>query len=883
MIRLYRLAVRVFLPSLARRHGDEMFETAARLAAEARLGGRRPSIRYWISEFLALNRHAWAEHSHRKATPMLPSLLQDVRYSVRLLLRTPGITLVALLTLALGIGANTAIFSIVNGVLLKPLAYPDPDRLYLIQHALISDRTQLGSGTPGNFYDVQRAARGFRQMAAFSQATATMTGRGEPERLQGVESAGSVLEVLGVAPEAGRIFTEADDRLGAPKVVVINHQLCQRLFGGRADALGQTLVLGGSPYTIVGVMPRGFNFPDTQIDFWAPAQLSTAERASRTEFYLTTIGRLADGVSPGAARAELDSIMARLRAEFPEANGTVALDAQPLRDALVSNVSQLLWILMGSVGCVLLIACANLANLLMAKSTGRGREIAIRQAIGAGRGRLVRQLLVESLVLALIGGAGGVLVGALFLRALVVWLPAGIPRIEDASVDASVLLFTFTAATITGVFFGLAPALQLARRSPSSVLRDDVRTSSGRAPLRAVLVVGELALALVLLAGAGLLFRSFLLVQRVDPGFATDHVLTFQVRMEGPAYAKPPARVAFVSGVVDRLKALPGVIDAAAGSYAPIVGRGTGAWFNIIGRPLPPGTTPPGVPYRVVTRDYFRTMGVPLVRGRLLEDRDGLNGAPAVVISESLAKRFWPASSDFETSKGEPIGSRIYLGAPDNKLFESATIVGIVQDVKLAGLGSSLTDAVYGLQTLMPWWRNFTFTIRTQGDPSAVASSARQIVREADPSLALTGLQAMTDILRTSIAPTRASMLLLVLFAAIAMVMAAVGVFGVMSYTVNLRRREMGIRLALGARPSEVRRMIVADGMKQALLGVAVGLAGATWLTRLMGTLLFGVSPGDPLTLAIVASLLLMTAALACYLPARRATRIDPLVVLRTE
>jgi putative ABC transport system permease protein len=417
-----------------------------------------------------------------------------------------------------------------------------------------------------------------------------------------------------------------------------------------------------------------------------------------------------------------------------------------------------------------------------------------------------------------------------------------------------------------------------------------VRTSTGRAPLRAFLVVGELAVALVLLAGAGLLFRSFVLMQRVDPGFTTDRVLTFQVRMEGPAYAKGDARVAFVNSVVERLKGLPGVVDAAASSYAPIVGRGTGAWFNLVARPLPPGTTPPAVPYRVVTRDYFKTMQIPLVRGRLLEDRDGLNGTPSVLISESLAQRFWGDSADLSRrsgqaakADGDPIGSRIYLGAPANKLFDAATVVGIVKDVKLAGLGNSLTDAVYGLQTLMPWWRNFTFTVRSSGDPTALAPSVRQIVRETDPSLALTGLQAMTDIMRTSIAPTRASMLLLVLFAAIAMVMAAVGVFGVMSYAVNLRAREMGIRLALGARPSEVRRMIVGDGMKQALLGVGLGLLGAVWLTRMMGTLLFGVTPGDPLTLATVALLLLMTAALACYVPARRATKVDPLVVLRTE
>jgi putative ABC transport system permease protein len=820
---------------------------------------------------------------------MLSNLSRDIRYSVRLLARTPGVTFVALLTLALGIGANTAIFSIVNGVLLKPLAYPEADRLYLIQHALISDRTQLGSGTPGNFYDVQRSARGFQQMAAFSDAAVTMTGRGDPERLQGIGSVGSVLEVIGVAPVLGRLFTEADDRLEAPKVVVISYQIWQRLFGGRPDALGETMVLAGVPCTVVGVMPKGFNFPDTQVDFWAPAQLAAPARASRTEFYLLTLGRLAPGVTPGAARTELDSIMARLRTEFPEANGTVALDAQPLGAALVANVSQLLWILMGSVGCVLLIACANLANLLLAKASGRGREIAIRQAIGAGRGRVVRQLLVESMVLALIGGAAGVLVGRVFLDALVAWLPAGIPRIGEASVDARVLLYTFATAAVTGIFFGLAPALQLARRAPALVLRDDARTSTGRAPLRAILVAAELAIALVLLAGAGLLIRSFVLMQRVDPGFGKDRILTFQVRMEGPAYAQPPARIAFVNGVVERLKALPGATEAAAGSYAPIVGRGTGAWFNLIARPLPPGTTPPGVPYRVITRDYFKTMQIPLVRGRLLDDRDGLDGTPSVVISESLARRFWTSPEGLSRRSGEaakaddPIGSQIYLGAPTNKLFDSATVVGIVKDVKLAGLGSNLTDAVYGLNTLMPWWRNFTFTVRTAGDPSTLAPAVRQIVRETDPSLAITGLQAMTDIMRTSLAPTRASMLLLVLFAALAMVMAAVGVFGVMSYAVTLRAREMGIRLALGARPSEVRRMVVMDGMKQALIGVIIGLAGAAWVTRLMTTLLFGVTPGDPLTLATVATLLLATAAIACYLPARRATKMDPLAVLRTE
>jgi putative ABC transport system permease protein len=877
MIALYRLAFRLLLPAASDRLGGEAIETVARLAADARRRGTGAWLRYWFTEFGSLGREAWTERPPRKGSTMIPTLVQDVRYSLRLLARTPGVTAVALLTLALGIGANTAIFSIVNGVLLKPLPYPDADRLYVVQHAQLSDGTQLGSTTPGNFYDIQAAVPSM-QMAAISTSSATLTGRGDPERLVGVGSAGSVLAVLGVAPQLGRIFTEQDDRPGAPKTVVISDALWRRIFDARPDALGQTLMLGGEPLTVIGVMPRGFSFPDTQIDLWVPAYFNAQMRASRTEYFLTIVARLAPGATFATARGQLDAVMARLRERFPQANGDVALDAQPLAESMVAGVSQMLWILMGTVGCVLLIACANLANLLLARATGRSREIAIRQAIGANRGRLVRQLLVESMLLAVLGGAAGVLVGRAFLDALVAWLPAGIPRIADAAVDARVLVFTFAAASITGILFGLAPALQLSGRAPALVLRDDARTSTGRGSLRAVLVVAELAIALVLLVGAGLLVRSFVLVQRVDPGFATDRVLTFQVRMEGPAYATAPPRIAFVNGVLERLKSLPGATDAAASSFAPIVGRGTGAWFNMLARPWPAGTTPPGIPYRVVTPGYFKTMQIPLVRGRLLDDRDGTAGTPSVVISESVARRFWSSPSD-----GDPLGSEIYLGAPDNKLFERATIVGIVRDVRLAGLGGTLTDAVYGLNTLMPWWRNFTFTVRTAGDPASLAASVRQIVRETDPALAVTGVQAMTDIMRTSIAPARASMLLLTLFASIAMVMAAVGVFGVMSYAVNLRSREMGIRLALGARPAAVRRMVVADGMKQAAIGVALGAGGAVWMTRMMASELFGVAPGDPLTLAAAAALLFATAALACYIPARRATRIDPLIVLRAE
>jgi putative ABC transport system permease protein len=887
MILLYRLAIRLLAPKRMRPHAAGMIETAAQLSNDARARGVGEYFRYWIREFAGLR--AWTPSglriwttggsttdAKRKALPMLATVWQDVRYSIRLLIRAPGTTAVALLTLALGIGANTAIFSIIDGVLLRPLPYPQADRLYLIQERSATDPDSYSRTNPGTFYDVQQSVKSFDSLTAYQAVTVTLTGHGDPERLDGVLSGGSILNVLGVQPQLGRIFTEEDDRLGAPRTIVISHRLWQRLFAGRPDALGRTLTLAGEPFTLIGIMPQGFVFPDVGPDFWAPMQMPAKLRASRTESFLLIVGRLRQGVTADAARNDLESVMSRLRTEYPVANNNVVLDAQPLHDSAVADVRPQLWILMGGVASVLLIGCANLANLLFARATNRRHEMAIRQAIGAARSRLVRMLLVESLVLALIGGAAGIIAGKFFLNALVAWLPAGIPRLAMVTVDARVLLFTLGVSIATGVLFGLAPAVQTSRGEAAAVLHDNPRTASGRSLVRSSLVVAEIALAVVLLAGAGLLIRSFVRLQQVDPGFAADHVLTFNVRFEGPAYEQEALRVQTVNRMVDQLKQLPGVESAAASSYAPVYGLGTAAWLNIESRPLPTGTTPPGVPYRVITPDYFRVMKIPLVRGRLLADGDGKDRTPSVVISESLARRFWSSPAD-----GDPIGAAIYLGPPENK-FARATIVGIVKDVKLSSMSSDLTDAVYGLNTLMTFWRSFTFSIRTAADPRTVASGARRIVRRADPALAITAMQSMTDIVEKSTAPARDSMLLLVLFAFVAVVMAAIGVFGVMSYAVNLRLRELGIRLALGARPSEVQRMVLADGLKQALAGVALGVVGAIWLTRTMRTLLYGVSPGDPLTLVVVAGLLVLTAAAACYLPARRATRIDPLIVLRT-
>ena len=465
----------------------------------------------------------------RRLLALIPNV-RDVVFAVRALRRRPTLTLTAVLTLALGIGANTAIFSIIDGVLLRPLPYPDPDRLFLIQERTATDVTSLSRTNPGTFSDIKQSVRAFESMAAYQAASVTLTGRGDPERLDGIASAGSILEVLGVQPQLGRLFTDADDNIGAPRTVVISDRLWQRLFGGRSDALGQTLTLAGEPTTVIGVMPKDFVFPDVGPDFWAPMQMNAKLRASRTEYFLLPVARLRPGVSADIARSELEAVMSRLRTEYPVANNNIVFDVQPVRDFAVADVRQQLWVLMASVGVVLLIACANLANLLLARATSRRSEMAIRQAIGASRGRLARQLLVESLVLAIVGGAAGMVVGRFFLDALVAWLPPGIPRLASVTVDGRILLFTFAVSVITGVFFGLAPAIQLSRATGAAALRDGTRSSTARSAIRSALVVAEVALAVVLLSGAGLLIRSFMRLQQVDPGFSPDRFLTLNIR-----------------------------------------------------------------------------------------------------------------------------------------------------------------------------------------------------------------------------------------------------------------------------------------------------------------------------------------------------------------
>lgn len=804
---------------------------------------------------------------------MSPSLL-DLRYALRQLRKRPGFTAIAVATLALGIGANTAIFSVVNGVLLRPLPFPDPDRLVVLWERDLTEGSGEGPTTPGTYSDWREGASAFESLAAFSTTTRNIAGPGDPERLVGTLSAGSIFDVLHVPALLGRTFTAAEDRAGGERVVVLSHRAWQRLFGGDPAAIGRTLTLNDETYTLIGAMPASFRFPDAETDFWIPSYMSGSFRDDRTQYFLRVLGRLRPEATLEGARTEMEAIMARLRAEYPRANRDAGVSLVPLREEVAGEVRLRLLVLMGAVGLVLLIACANLINLLLARSTLRRSEIALRGALGASRARLLRQLLTESLTLAVLGGAAGLLLGAFLLDVLLAILPADLPRAQEIHLDRSVLGFTLAISLLAGLATGILPALTATSSALRGALRESDRVSVSRGRMRGGLVAAELALAVVLLAGAGLLTRSLWLLQRVDPGVRVANVLTFQVSLPASRYPDPTQRLEFFRAAVERISALPGVGSASIVNFLPVTGSGVGAWLNLIDRPLPEDRTPPTVRYRVIDPGYVRTIGIPLVRGRPLSERDGL-GAPAVLINETLAARFWPGE--------DPLGQRIILGPREEGSFPPATIVGIVADVRNVGLGEETPPVVYVPHALMPHWSWFTFVVRTETPPMSVLGAARAAVRSIDPALPIYGVRTMEEVLRESVGSTRASTILLALFAALALAMAALGVFGVLTYTVSRRFRELGIRMALGAEAHTVRAMIVRQGLVWALIGIPIGLGGAWALTRVLSGLLYGVSATDPITFAAVIVFLLAVTAVASYLPARRATRFDPVEALRHE
>jgi predicted permease len=887
VVRLFAAILRRLPHTIPADDREQMLSIFATLEGDARdARGRRGSIAVLIAELPGLMvlaadgyRHAWrmrgtplrAAHDSipNRSPDMIDALRHDIRYAIRALLRMPGFAAVAILSLALGIGANTAIFSVVNAVLLQPLAFADPDRLIGIGEGVDgAPPGQQNSTSPGTFFDLKAQTKAFSGMAAFTGTQGALVGRGEPEMLQGFATVGGMFDVLGVRPLLGRTPTLADESPDAEAVVVLSHETWTRFFGTDRDVVGKSINLAGASATIIGVMPESFRFPDGSAQYWVAWRMKPEFRANRDQYQLGIVARLRPGVSLDAATAELAVVASRLRSDWAQYNTGLRLDAVPLRDAIIGSAQRPLYLLMGAVGLVLLIACANIGNLLLARATGRRREFAVRQALGAGSGRITRQLLTESVLLAMLGGIAGVFLGRWLLSVLVTSSTVGLPRIEEIGLDGRVLLFTLTISVLAGIAFGMLPAKRLSSARATDALRAGNRAAGGDRWTRGALVVSELALAVVLLAGAGLLLRSFALLQRVDPGFATERLLTFTVSTRN-------GTPAFFDESLARIRALPGVRDAAIISQLPVSGRGIGAWFNMYDRPVGTNETPPAVAYRVASSEYFSTTGIPLRRGRLTTVEDRLDNHPSVLVNEALARQYWP--------DGDPIGRDIYLGAPDNRIFPRGTIVGIVGDTKDAGLSADALPTVFIPTGMMPTWRFFSYIIRTEVDPATLSAPVRAEIRALDASIPIRNMQTMDQILSSAVGPARWSMTLLGLFAAMALVLAGVGIFGVLSFTVAQRTRELGIRMALGAAPRTLRLMVLAQGMGLAITGVVLGLGGALALTRLMSSMVYGVRTTDPLTYVGVAVVLVGVGAVASYLPARRATEVSPLVALRSE
>jgi putative ABC transport system permease protein len=877
-VRAYRALLWMLLPRHVRgRFMSDAVDVFTDVARDARTRGPLAPWSALVAELPGIARLAVARRTETARDLYLPvveeqtvgsSLSQDLRYAARALRLAPGFSIVAIVTLALGIGANTAIFSVVNGILLKPLSIREPDRVVVVAEAGSSPSpANYSSTSAANFYDWKNGSKTM-QLAAMVQTSGTLTGKGEPQRLLGAAVHGDFFDVIGVKPIFGRIFVASDEVPENERVILLSHGMWTQHYSADTAILGKTLMLNGTPRRIVGVMPRDLRFPDGASEFWVPLRLSAEDRANHDQYYLTPIGRLRSGATIGQARAEMAVLATRLKREWPIYNSDLRIIVYPVVETMVSGIRTQLWVLMGAVGFVLLITCANLGNLLMARATARRRELAVRQALGAGRRRIAQQLLTESLLLASIGALLGLGLGKLFLRMiLAAQATLSLPRVTDIALDARVLAFTLAIGLVAGLFFGTFPIWELGKARFSEVLRAGNKGSAASRGMRDVLVVSQLALAMILLTGAGLLLRSFSRMQQVDPGFSAAHVLTFSVTANGDA-------TKFFPVALDRLRAIPGVSSAALITQLPMTGRGGGAWFNRIDQPVPAGKTPDGEIYRIVTPDIFTSLGLRIQQGRALETTDGPN-VRSVVVNQALAAKYYPGE--------DAIGKKIYLGAPDNRVIDDATIVGIAQDTYDAGAALPALPIVYVPYTMVPRANSFAFVVRAEDDPRSLIASARAAIQSVDANAAIRDLRTMDDVVAASFAPARWSTTLLGVFALVALIITVVGIFGVLSFIVAQRTRELGIRIALGASSSRVQRLVVGRALTLAGAGLAVGTAGSLALTRWMTSLLFGVTPTDLPTFVTVGAGLLGMALLASYLPARRATRIDPLLAIRSE
>jgi putative ABC transport system permease protein len=805
----------------------------------------------------------------------MDKLFQDIRYGLRALLSKPAFTIVAVLALALGIGANTAIFSVVNSVLLRPLAYPESERLVMVWE----ERTSLGfpadTPAPANFFDWREQQSVFEDMAAMADRAFNLTGTGEPEKIEGQRVSASFFPLFGVAPMRGRAFLPEDDMPESSPVVIIGHALWQRRFGGDEGLLNQTISLNGQPHTVVGIMPPGFDFPERN-QMWLPIAFSQDEASRRGSHYLMVVARLKQGVSLTQAQTEMSAIAARLEQQYPQTNTALGAKVVPIHEELVGNLRPALLILLGAVALVLLIACANVANLLLARAASRQKEIAIRSALGANRSRLVRQFLTESMLLSITGGAAGLLLAFAGLKALTALIPPELFRGREISMDGSVLIFTIALSLLTGVIFGLAPAMQAAKINLNETLKEGGKgtVAPSRPRLRSALVIAEIALALVLLVGAGLLINSFLRLSNVEAGFKTDNLLTVEVVPQQNKYDTVEKRTAFYTQVLERVGALAGVESAGVITNLPLTFKGNNASFTVEGLPEPPPDQVAIAATRLISPDYFRTMSIQLVSGRGFTRQDINDRAQVAIISETMARTYWPGE--------EAIGKRIKIGRYSST-NPWITIIGVAANVRQFELETETRPQLYLPYSQLDFFEPRHLVVKTTGDPLSFVASAREAVWSVDRDQPVSNVSTMETIVSESLAGRRLTMLLLGIFAGLALLLAAVGIYGLISYAVTQRTHEIGIRMALGANSRNVLGMVVGDSIRMIAIGVGVGLAAAFFLTRFMRSLLFGVSETDPVTFAVIPALLAAVALAATYIPARRATRVDPMVALRHE
>ncbi|HET6974481.1 MAG TPA: ABC transporter permease [Pyrinomonadaceae bacterium] len=809
----------------------------------------------------------------------METLLKDIRYGIRGLLKRPGFTIIALITLALGIGANTAIFSVVNAVLLRPLQFRDPEQLVVVWEEASFAGFPTNTPAPANYIDWKNQNQSFADMAAAASTSFNLTGDGEPERIQANSVSANFFPLFGVQPVLGRGFLPEEDRPGGNKVAVLSYSLWQSRYGGDRGIVNREILLNGQKHTVVGVMPAGFQFLEQDVRLWVPMALDQEEMANRGGHYLQVIARLKPGVARSQAQADMTAVMRRIATDHPQEtfDGKLGAVVMPLRDQLVGDSRSSLTVLLIAVAFVLLIACANVAGLLLARAVARRREIALRMALGAGRVRVVRQLLTESLLLATVAGALGSLLAYASFSFLQGLIPEQMAVATSLNLDMRILVFTLAISIVTGVVFGLVPALQAAKFDLNDALKQSSTRATASGRLRSTLIVFEVALSIVLLVGAGLLIQTLFQLFRQYSVLEPEKVLTMRTILPREKYKEPQVRDNYYQQVLQRVAHLPGVVSAGYSTSVPLSWKGGSSGFYPEGIKNPiPGLSYDAI-HRQVSADYLKTMNIALRQGRYLDNRDNAQSMNVAVINETMARQYWPGEN--------ALGRRFKLGGPDETDLPWIQIVGIAADLRQMGLDEPVKAEMYlpYQQVDHPWFMPRDLAIRVNGDTSNLVGAVRQIIREVDPDQPVSNVATMEEVLGTEAAQRRMGMIMLAGFALLALLLASLGIYGVLAYFVTQHTNEIGVRQALGATPRDILLLVLKKGMGLTFVGVVIGLASAFALTRLMSSMLFGVKASDPLTFVVVPVLLSVVALLACYIPARRATKVDPLVALRYE